>query len=138
MNSISFRFLTAALMGVVFVCGFLSGRLTAPSSILIEASPVVDSEPNELGNVNQRVINRYTEDLELSREQLRILRPMFETTGKRMLRNPKNSEARLHELERFHAEINPHLTDMQQVKAREMLENAIRMKRVAIESAADR
>lgn len=137
MNSRSFRLLAAALMGVVFVCGFLSGRLTAPPTVVVEPTTVGDSESKVVRNVNRRVMSRYAEDLELAPEQLRLLRPMFEATGERMQGIPKDSEARLQELRRFHEEMSPHLTEEQRGKAREILEQALRTKRKVIESSAD-
>lgn len=130
MNTLSIRFLAAALMAVVFVCGFLSGRLTAPRGESTEV--VVPEAPAPAGAAvatSRRVMKRYAEDLELSREQTRELRPLFEKAGARMLPLAKNSEARLKELERFHAELEPQLTPQQREKARAILESALRTKR---------
>jgi glutathione S-transferase len=130
MKPFSIRFLAAALMALAFVCGFLSGRLTAPRG---DASPVVvadePSPPDASVATSRRVMRRYAEDLGLSREQVRELRAMFEAAGRRMVPLEKNSEARLKELERFHAELEPHLTPEQREKARAMLENSLRRKR---------
>lgn len=119
-------------MGVVFACGFLSGRLTAPRFVVVETATPHNPEPMEIHNVNRRVMNRYADDLGLTAEQVRLLRPMFEATGERMFGIPRNSEARLKELDRFHAEIDPHLTEEQRVKARAILEMATRTKREAM------
>lgn len=131
MNTFSVRFLASALMAVVFVCGFLSGRLTAPREVVMAPGPVEDSAREEESgqSVDHRVMRRYVEDLGLTRDQVRVLKPMFAATGSRMLQMPKNSEARLEELKRFHAEMDPHLNEGQQVKARAILDKAIKMKR---------
>lgn len=131
MNTISVRFLAAALMAVVFVCGFLSGRLTAPREGVVDLGPVEDAgTEEEVGkSVDRRVMRRYVEDLGLTRDQVRVLRPMFAATGARMLQMPKNSEERLEELERFHVKMDPHLTEEQRVKARAILDRAVKMKR---------
>lgn len=128
MNTLSVRFLAAALMAVVFVCGFLSGRLTAPREAATTVVVPEDPVPDETAATSRRVMRRYAEDLGLTREQARELRPMFEAAGERMVPLPKYSEARLKELERFHAEMQPHLTTEQQEKARAMLESALRTK----------
>lgn len=128
MNTLSVRFLAAALMAVVFVCGFLSGRLTAPREAATTVVVPEDPVPDETAATSRRVMKRYAEDLGLTREQMRELRPMFEAAGERMGPLPKYSEARLKELERFHAEMQPHLTTEQQEKARAMLESALRTK----------
>jgi hypothetical protein len=128
MSPLSVRFLAAALMAVVFVCGFLSGRLTVPREVVTTVVVPEDPVPDETAATSRRVMRRYAEDLGLTREQMRELRPLFEAAGERMVSLPKNSEARLKELERFHAEMQPSLTAEQQEKARAMLESALRTK----------
>jgi hypothetical protein len=129
MSIFSVRFLSAALMALIFVCGFLSGRLTAPrGGGAIE--PTITEPPAVSGNAaTRRVITRYREDLNLSDEQLRELEPLFEAAGERMSVLPKNSAARLRELERFHEQMNPHLTGEQQERARGILEEALAKRR---------
>jgi hypothetical protein len=129
MNTMSTRFLSVLLMAVIFVCGFLSGRLTAPRSAALPALRESPQQRLEPVQVQDRVMRRYIEELALNPEQVEACRSLFEETGKRMLKLPKLSEERLEELERFHEALAPHLTPEQQEKARKMLEVAQRMKR---------
>jgi hypothetical protein len=129
MSTMSTRFLSILLMAVIFVCGFLSGRLTAPRdsvSAVLQGNP---DQPVEPLRVQDRVMRRYIEELALTPEQVETCRPLFEETGERMLKLPRLSEERLEELERFHRAFAPHLTPEQQEKAGKMLEQAQRMKR---------
>lgn len=128
MNTLSVRFLSAALMTVVFVCGFLAGRLTAPTPLAEPAIETIETPTDASLATSRRVMRRYIEDLDLTREQSRQLRPLFESTGKRMVLLPKNSEDRLRELERFHKEMDPVLSPEQRIISKEILDRAREMK----------
>ena len=128
MNTLSVRFLSAALMAVIFVCGFLAGRLTAPTPAS-EPSIETEESPSDASlATSRRVMRRYIEDLKLTREQSRQLRPLFEAAGQRMVLLPKNSEDRLRELERFHKEMDPVLTPEQRIISKQILDRARDMK----------
>ncbi len=129
MSTMSTRLLSILLMAVIFVCGFLSGRLTAPRDSVLPGLQGNPDQPIEPLRVQDRVMRRYIEELALTPEQVETCRPLFEETGERMLKLPKLSEERLEELERFHRAFASHLTPEQQEKASKMLEQAQRMKR---------
>jgi hypothetical protein len=132
MNVLSLRVLAALLIGVTFACGFLTGRVTSqPPTGSNQGTPRGSENEGGVTSVSQRVMKRYAEDLKLSDDQLRILGPLFESTGERMQLMPKNSDERLRELERFHLEMEPHLNEGQKSTAREILARARRLRRGA-------
>jgi len=74
-------------------------------------------------------MERYQKELELSNEQMDLLRHAFENVTLRMIVLPKTSRARMAVVEDFHDEIAPHLTPAQQEKAWGILETMESRKR---------
>jgi len=110
----------------IFALGIWIGRTTAPDIVLSPTDSALESEADlstkGSGRVTRRAMERYQKELELSNEQMDLLRPAFENVTLRMIVLPKTSRARMAVVEDFHDEIAPHLTPEQQKKAGGILE----------------
>ena len=114
-------------LGAIFAIGMWVGRETAPQvedeELVITEGATMDEET--LRYATQRATRRYRNELELTQEQMKIIRPMVLNVSRRIAMLPPKSKARLAVIEDFHDEIRPHLTEEQKEKATKILEGAI-------------
>jgi len=112
----------------IFALGVWVGRMTAPqendAELVIADGINKQVSPARLDKVTRRALRRYTRELELTRDQVAKLRPLFYQVSKRMEILPKHSKARLAVIEDFHEQIVPYLTDEQKVAAVLILKKA--------------
>ncbi len=109
----------------IFAIGMWVGRVTAPQvdeELVIPKEATMDEET--LRYATQRAIRRYRNELDLSQEQMKTIRPMFLTVSRRMAMLPSHSKARLAVIEDFHDEISPHLSEEQKAKLTKIFEGA--------------
>ena len=118
-------------LGAIFAIGMWVGRVTAPQveeeELAITDGPVMDEEA--LRYATQRATRRYRNELELTQEQMKIIRPMVLNVSRRIAMLPSHSKARLAVIEDFHDGMRPHLTEEQKAKATKILEGAIARER---------
>ena len=114
------RIVTALI--AIFALGIWVGRLTAPSSEVVRLNPqgkevTTDENGRQRGTpadrVTLQVVKRYRARLNLTKDQLEELRPLFMETGKKMVRFPVRSQERIEILEGFHDQIAPFLSEEQ-------------------------
>lgn len=112
----------------IFALGIWVGRVTAPemNAPPFELSIEQDDSADEMAlkQAFVRVMARYRAELELTNEQVRILRPEFVVVSRRMQVLPKVSKARLAVLEDFHEELRKHLSEEQKEKLDGITETA--------------
>lgn len=132
MNSTWLMVRIGLALAAIFSLGIWVGRMTAPPAsgpvMMFPASSGAGGEaaPRAQRMSISKVMEKYRSTLGLTDEQLETLRPSFEESGRKMLREPRRSAARLALIEQFHDEIRPLLTEDQQAKADGMLEEARR------------
>lgn len=112
----------------IFAIGIWVGRVTAPEFAMQPLEVTIDEADEAdqvvLKRVVLRAMTKYRTDLDLTNEQVRILRPEFVATSRRMQVLPRTAKARLPVLEDFHAKIAEHLTEEQKVKLAEIMKKA--------------
>jgi len=115
----------------IFAIGVWVGRVTAPQipDEEVEIAEGATADEKALKHVTQRAMRRYRVELDLSDEQMKIIRPMILNVSRRIAILPRLSKARLAVIEDFHDEIRPHLTEEQKAKAQKILEGAIARER---------
>ena len=110
---------------VIFSMGIWVGRLTAPESKVVRLNAqgkeiVVEENGRERGTradkVTVQVVKRYKAELDLSREQLEEMRPLFMEAGKKMVVHPAYSDERIQILTEFHKQIESLLNEEQKKK----------------------
>lgn len=112
-------------LAVIFSLGIWVGRMTAPEGKIVRLNAqgkeiVMKENGRERGTradkVTVLVVKRYKAELELTREQLEEMRPLFMAAGKEMVNYPAYSEERIEILRRFHKQIEPMLDEDQRAK----------------------
>ena len=121
---------------LIFGLGFWVGRMSTvrwkmevvgandtpdSSTTLDESDLVEDVTRREMIRATRRVMENYRSTLGLSSEQVGTVKPIFIRAGQEMAKLPKQSPLRMGVLQRFHEQLQPHLTEEQKKLSEDIL-----------------